>query len=63
MRKSNSFWILIDGTYRAVVYVNPGSARASLRVKARRGSRSDIFKLTLFWVATFWGQPEVKKSP
>ena len=35
------------------VYVNLGSARASLRREARRGSRSDIFKLTLFWVGTF----------
>ena len=46
-----------------LLYVNLGSARASLRREARRGSRSDIFKLTLFWVVTFWAKPEVKKSP
>jgi hypothetical protein len=40
---------LIDATYRAVVYVKLGSARASLRLEARRVYRSDILKLTLFW--------------
>lgn len=63
MRTSNFFWILIDATDGAVVYVNLGSARASLRWEARRGSRSDIFKLTLFWFGTFWSKPEAKKSP
>jgi hypothetical protein len=63
LRTSNSFWILIDATCRAAVYVNLGSVGASLTLEARRGSRSDVFKLTLFWVGTFWSKPEAKKSP
>jgi hypothetical protein len=53
LQKSNSFWILMDATSFAVAYLNLGLASASLMLEARKGSRSDIFKLTLFWVGTF----------
>ena len=37
LRKSNSFWILMDVTYRATACLNNlGWARASLRLKARK---------------------------
>jgi hypothetical protein len=53
LRTSISFWILIDATDGVVVYVNLGSARASLRREARRGSRS--FNFTLFWAGDVFG--------
>jgi hypothetical protein len=50
---SDSFCILIDAPYRAVAYVDLGSAGALLRLEARKDVLRVPYKSTLLWLWSF----------